>query len=183
MSDRDIIGLFFARDERAITEFDRAYGALCYRIALDVTGDPGAAEECLNDTRLRLWNAIPPANPDSLRAYAARIARNLALNRLEREKTGKRNAVLLELDAVTDEIRDSFEEDLLESDALAKRIDRFLAGRKKIEAVVFVRRYFAGESGREISRATGLSAVAVSRMLKRLRRDLREELKKGGFEV
>ena len=98
MTERDIVALFFARDERAIAEFDRSLGALCYKIALDLTGDPGAAEECLNDTRLRLWNAIPPEDPASLRAYAARIVRNLALNRLDRERSAKRSAVLEELD-------------------------------------------------------------------------------------
>ena len=183
MDDRAIIGLFFARDERAIAEFERAYGALCRKIAADITGDRLTAEECLNDACLRLWNAIPPENPASLRAYAAKIVRNLALNRLERERTAKRNAVLTELDGIADAAGVPFDDALAESDALAKTIDRFLAGRTKIEVIVFTRRYFSGESGRDISRATGLSPVKISRMLKRLRRDLAEELKKGGIDV
>ena len=182
MTDRDIIALFFARDEQAITEFDRAYGALCYKIALDLTGDPGAAEECLNDTRLRLWNAIPPENPTSLRAYAAKIARNLALNWLDRANTGKRRAVLVELDEIAENSEASFDEKWIESDALSETVNRFLAERSKLEAAVFVRRYFSGESAREIGRVTGLSPSRISRMLKKMRRELAEELKKGGFE-
>ena len=180
MTDENIVALFFARDERAIAEFDRAYGALCLKIALDITGDAGAAEECLNDTRLRLWGAIPPEKPVSLKAYAAKIARNLALNRLEKERAGKRSAILAELDETAAGV--SFEEDYIDSAALSGIINRFLAGRSKIEAVVFVRRYFSGESGRDISRATGLGVSKVSRMLKRMRRELAEELRKGGFE-
>ena len=183
MTDREIIALFFARDERAIAEFERAYGGLCRKIALDITGDDRTAEECLNDTRLKLWNAIPPENPVSLRAYAATVARNLALHRLEREKAGKRNAALIELDEAAGEIGVSFEEEFIESDALAQAINRFLAGRTRLEAVVFMRRYFAGESGREISRVTGLGPSKISRMLKRMRYDLAAELRKGGIDV
>ena len=183
MTDRDIVALFFARDERAITEFDRSLGALCYKIALDLTGDPGTAEECLNDTRLRLWNAIPPEDPASLRAYAARIVRNLALNRLDRERSAKRSAVLEELDEAAELAGASFEEEYIRSAAMKEILESFLAGRTKIEAVVFVRRYFSGESAKEIGRTTGLSPVRISRMLKKLRRDLAADLKKGGIEI
>ena len=182
MDDRDIIALFFARDERAIAEFDRSLGALCYKIALDLTGDPGTAEECLNDTRLRLWNAIPPEEPVSLKAYAAKITRNLALNRIEKSGAGKRSAVLVELDEIAEASAASFEEDFVESSALSDTINRYLAGKSKLEAAVFVRRYFSGESGREISRVTGLGTSKVSRMLKQMRRELAEELRKEGFE-
>ena len=182
MTERDIVALFFARDERAIAEFDHTLGALCYKIALDLTGDPGAAEECLNDTRLRLWNAIPPEKPVSLKAYAAKIARRLALNRIEKAEAGKRSAVLVELDEIAEASSVSFEEELVESSALSDTVNRYLAGKSKCEAAVFVRRYFSGESGREISRATGLGVSKVSRMLKQMRRELAEELRKEGFE-
>ena len=187
MTERDIVALFFARDERAIAEFDHTLGALCYKIALDLTGDPGTAEECLNDTRLRLWNAIPPEDPVSLKAYAAkivrRIVRNLALNRLDRERSAKRSAVLEELDEAAELAGASFEEEYIRSAAMKEILESFLAGRTKIEAVVFVRRYFSGESAKEIGRTTGLSPVRISRMLKKLRRDLAADLKKGGIEI
>ena len=182
MSERDIVALFFARDERAIAEFDRSLGALCYKIALDLTGDPGAAEEGLNDTRLRLWNVMQPEQPVSLKAHAAKIARRLALNRIEKAGAGKRNAVLVELDEIAEASAVSFEDEFVESSALSDTVNRYLAGKSKLEAAVFVRRYFSGESGREISRATGLSTSKVSRMLKQMRRELAEELRKEGFE-
>ena len=183
MDDRAIIGLFFARDERAIEEFGRAYGALCRRIAFDITGSRETAEECLNDACFRLWNAIPPENPVSLRAYAAKITRNLALNRLEREKTGKRSAVLEELDGLAETVGAGFEEDFIESEALATAINRFLTSREKIEVIVFTRRYFSGETAKEIARATGLGQAKISRMLKRLRKELAAELRKGGVPL
>ena len=183
MTDREIVALFFARDERAIAEFERAYGGLCRKIALDITGDSRTAEECFNDACFRLWNAIPPENPVSLRAYAAKIVRNLALNRLEREKTGKRSAVLEELDGLAESVGAGFEEEWIESEALAAAINKFLASREKIEAVVFTRRYFSGETAKEIARATGLGQAKISRMLKRLRKELAAELRKGGVPL
>ena len=183
MDDHAIIALFFARDERAVEEFRRAFGKLCLGIALSITGDEGTAEECLNDACLRLWNAIPPENPRSLKAYGAKITRNLALGRLEKDRAAKRSAVLEEFDETAERANVSFEEDFIESEALAQAIDRFLASRSKIEAAVFVRRYFSGESAKEISRATGLGEVKIARMLKKLRTALAAALAKGGFEV
>ena len=39
MEDSKIIELYFQRDEQAISETDRKYGALCHTIALARTGD------------------------------------------------------------------------------------------------------------------------------------------------
>ena len=183
MDEQAIIGLFFARDERAIEAFTKTCGGLCLRVALDITGDEGAAEECLNDVCLRLWNAIPPAKPRSLRAYALRIARNLALNRLEKDRAGKRRAVVCELDEVAEASRVSFEGELVDAGALTAILNRFLARHTRVENFVFVRRYFSGESARDIAAELGIGEPKVSRMLKRLRRELAGDLKKGGFEV
>ncbi len=183
MNEREIVALFFARDERAIKEFIRLYGKLCRGIALGVTGDARTAEECLNDACLRLWNAIPPEDPVSLRAYAARIVRNLAMNRMAAEKALRRSAVLEELDETAQAADVSLEEEVVGSLALAGAIDRFLAGRTREEAAVFVRRYFSGESMRKIARAAGTSPATVARMLKRLRHDLAAELKKEGIDA
>ncbi len=183
MNERKIVALFFARDEHAIEEFIGLYGALCRRIALHITGDARTAEECLNDACLRLWNAIPPTDPTSLRAYAVRIVRNLAINRMEAEKTAKRNAILVEMNEIADEAGLSAEEELLGPRMLAQVIDRFLAGRSRLEAAVFVRHCFSGESVREIARAVGKSPATVSRMLKRLRHGLAAELKKEGMNI
>ena len=90
-TDRHIIDLFFARNEQAIEETDRRYGGFCMRISLGILEDHRDAEECLNDTYLKAWNAIPPTRPRSLRAFLAKIIRNLSLHRLEYNHAVKRN--------------------------------------------------------------------------------------------
>lgn len=79
MTEQDIVALFFARDERAIAEFDRSIGALCYKIALDLTGDPGAAEECLNDTRLPLRRANRQSGLSAYRSCVSARRRRMSV--------------------------------------------------------------------------------------------------------
>ena len=86
-----IIELLFERDEAGLGLFEKKYKALCLKLALDITGDELTAEECLNDLYLRLWNSIPPERPASLKSFACRIIRNLALN-ASRHKAGKSGA-------------------------------------------------------------------------------------------
>ena len=84
MEDQEILGLLEKRSEQALGEVER-YGALCLGLARRLLGRAEDAEECVNDAYLRLWNAVPPAKPQSLRAYLCRIVRNLALRRLDRQ--------------------------------------------------------------------------------------------------
>ena len=66
MKDEKIIELFFARDEEAIKETEKKYGALCHHIAENFLCMHEDREECVNDAMLELWNSIPPAHPDDL---------------------------------------------------------------------------------------------------------------------
>ena len=81
MEDREIIALFWARSQEAIRETARKYGAYCGTIIRRVLGDGRDAEECLNDTWLGAWNAMPPQRPNRLNVFLGRIARNTALDR------------------------------------------------------------------------------------------------------
>ena len=82
MNDEHIIQLYFARDEDAIQATQDKYGPYCSAIAHNILGDPREAEECVNDAWLHCWNAIPPQRPLSLKSYAGRLTRNLAVSRL-----------------------------------------------------------------------------------------------------
>ena len=53
----------------------------CRSVARGILKDERDVEECVNDTCMRAWNAIPPEKPRSLEAYLVRITRNLALDR------------------------------------------------------------------------------------------------------
>lgn len=89
MTDEEIIRLFFERSEQAIAELAKAHGSAAARVARNILGSERDAEECLNDTYLAVWNAIPPQKPDPLRTFVCKIARNLARGEVPRQHREK----------------------------------------------------------------------------------------------
>ncbi len=90
MEDTQIIQLYFQRSEQALVETDAKYGRYCRTIALNILNDLRDCEECVNDTYLNAWNAIPPTRPACFSAFLGKITRNLSLNRLKARQTLKR---------------------------------------------------------------------------------------------
>ena len=62
MEDAEIIDLYWRRDQRAIDETHGKYGGFLTGITWNILRSHGDAEECVNDTYLRTWNAIPPVS-------------------------------------------------------------------------------------------------------------------------
>ena len=60
LTDQEIIDLYWRRDEKAIEHTDKKYGRYLYSIAYNIVHDSLDCEECVNDTYLGTWNAIPP---------------------------------------------------------------------------------------------------------------------------
>ena len=81
MDDNEIIGLYWRRDESAITASADKYGGYCRAISYNILHDAGDAEECVSDAYLAVWNAIPPARPEHFKAWLGTIVRNGALRR------------------------------------------------------------------------------------------------------
>ena len=92
IEDKKIVALFFQRSEHAISELDKKYGALCRRLAFQITGSRQDAEECVNDAYLGAWRAIPPVEPDPLPAFVCKIVRNLSVKRYQSNQAAKRKA-------------------------------------------------------------------------------------------
>ena len=90
MEDETILDLYFAREERAIAETGKKYGGYCRSIAFNILRSHEDTEECVSDTWLHTWNAIPPARPGCLRAFVGRITRNLSFTRWEAARAQKR---------------------------------------------------------------------------------------------
>ena len=78
MDDEQILDLYFARDEQAVTETDRKYGGYCYSLANGILNSEQDAEETVSDTYLKAWNTIPPHRPSVFKLFLAKITRNLA---------------------------------------------------------------------------------------------------------
>lgn len=106
MDDESIIALYWQRDQRAITETDTKYGALCRTVASGILRDREDTEECVSDAYLAAWNAIPPRRPQRFRAYICTVVRNISVSRvrekcLKRRGGGEYPAALDELDECT----------------------------------------------------------------------------------
>ena len=184
MEDRDIIALYFARAESAITETAQKYGAYCRTIANRILKSPQDTEECLSDTWLGAWNAIPPQKPGCLRLFLGRITRNLALDRYAYYHAEKRGSGFT---AVLDELAECVSGSSLEEDfdaaLLGEAISRYLASCKAEARQAFLRRYWYSDSIRDIARAFHCSEARVKSMLHRTRQGLRAYLTEEGFTL
>ncbi len=183
MDDKRIVELFLARAERAISEAAKKYGRYCRYIALRLLGNDQDAEEVENDTYVKLWNSIPPKEPDPLKPYVGRIARNIALNRIEEKSAQKRGEVAIVLEELSECLSDPSGEEMGESFALREALGSFLASLDEKTRIIFMQRYFYTCTVREIAAARGLKESAVTMLLFRARQKLREHLHKEGFEL
>ena len=183
VEDRQIVNLYWARDERALAETERAYGALCRSLSRRILRSPEDAEECVSDAYLRLWNRIPPEKPDSLGSYLTRILRNLCLDRLRREDAAKRGgrAVTVSLEELSSVTGRGDAESGLMAEELGRAVGRFLRTQSELARNVFLRRYYFFDDRSEIARRYEISAAQVSVLLSRTRKRLRTYLEKEGL--
>lgn len=186
MDDAKIVQLYFDRDKQAITETATKYGNYCTSIAKNILGNREDTEECVNDTYLNTWNAIPPNRPKKLSAFLGKIVRNLAFNRYKHNTAAKRGAG--ELPAVLDELGEcvSDREDVEEAydyTELVADINVFLSTLPTKKRNIFVLRYWYADSVSKIAARYNMSCFAVSMMLTRLREKLRNYLTERGYEL
>ena len=179
MEDAEIIDLYWARDQRAIDETHGKYGGFLTGIAWNILRCHGDAEECVNDTYLRTWNAIPPARPSAFRAWLGRIVRNLSLDRWKQSRTARRGGDGMEV--LLGELSDCVPaphgtEKALEDQEIASLISDFLRRQSRENRVIFLRRYVFADRYGEIARRTGLTEGAVSVRLTRMRKALKRYL-------
>ena len=186
MDDNQIIELFFARDEGAIEAVQREYGGYCVSIARNILGDRGAAEECVNDGWLKCWQSIPPQRPRSLKSFAGRIVRNLALSALRADTAQKRGGgqAALALDELSEVVSGGeTPEGALDRQALRAALDGFLAGLPERSRSLFLRRYWYLDSVEQLAKRFGMSKTQATTTLHRLRQKLRAHLEQEGFDL
>ncbi|MBR1457241.1 MAG: sigma-70 family RNA polymerase sigma factor [Oscillospiraceae bacterium] len=184
MNDSEIVDLYWQRSEQAITETARKYGAYCRRIAYNILANDEDAEECVSDTYMSAWNAMPDARPKRLNAFLAKITRNFALRRIVRHTAKKRGGgeTVLALEELTDCIASGYDlERELEQKELAAAIDRFVGRLPEREQLAFIGRYWFFATERELAARLGCSRSGVGAMLKRTRGALREYLIEEGL--
>ncbi len=186
MEDLEIVELYWNRDETALKETADKYGNYCYSIAYGILYNNEDAQECVNDTYLGAWNAIPPHHPAVLSTFLGKITRRLSLNRRRNDNARKRGGG--EITVSFDELEECIADDKtireeLEEQELAEVLNEFLAGLKENERKVFVCRYWYFEPVNEIAMRFMYSPSKVKMMLKRTRDKLKEHLEKRGVLV
>lgn len=184
MDDRSIVNLYWARNEQAISETAAKYGHYCHSIALNVLGDEGAAEECVNDTYLAAWNSMPDARPNILSAFLGAITRRLAINQWKHKRTIRRGSGQLQL--ALDELSECIStgenmDERIEFEELTQAIQNFVTDLPMTEMVVFIRRYWFMDPIKDICHRFGFSQSKVKTMLARTRNKLALYLKRRGF--
>lgn len=186
MSEKEIVELLYAKDIQALDALKDKYSKLCKSISFNILSNEMDAEECVNDTFLKVWNSIPPQRPQDLTAYIAKLTRNTALDRYRKNTSRKRaqdNATLI-LDEIGEIVsgKDSVEDELYDKE-LMKEINIFLYNLSDEKRSVFVMRYFYGESIEKIAKRYGKLSGTVSVILTRTRREMKIYLQKRGYDL
>ena len=186
MEDRDILALYWQRREEAIRETDRKYSPYCSHIAMNILADREDTEECVSDTWLHAWNAIPPQRPSRLGVWLGKLTRNLALDRWRARTAEKRGGG--ELPVLFSELEECVSgeggvEQTLEKRQTLEAIQRFLGALPREKRVLFLRRYYFGDSIEELGRRAGRSQGQVKSALFRLRSQLRDFLREEGILI
>ncbi len=186
LADGEIIDLFWQRQESAIVKVQEKYGRLLFSLAKNVLGEDEDAEECRNDTYIALWNSIPPKRPRSLRAYAAEIARRIAINKYYERNAKKR--VPSNLTVSMEECEELFlPEDIvinvLESKELGRIINEFVRSLPPKRRYIFMSRFYMSESVGVIARELRKTESAVYKELERTRKELKNYLEEKGVNV
>ncbi len=181
MDDARIIELYFERDEMAISETRNKYGRLLMHIANNILSSDADAEECVDDTYVRTWNAIPPERPTMLSAFLSKITRNLAINRYRKSKREKR---MTDTEHVYEEIAECIPDnsgDLSDTLTVRNAINGFLSSIGTTPRKIFVKRYFYMCDIKKISHEMGISQVNVRVTLSRCRDKLKKHLEEAGI--
>ena len=182
MDDKAIIAGLTARIEDTLTILAQRFDRSLQHLAMNILGNSHDAQECVNDTYFALWNSIPPAKPDPLAGYVMRTGRNLALKKLRENTARKRDSRYdLSLDELAEALSGGTLEEIVEVQELGRAIDRFLDTLNKENRILFLRRYWFGDSVRSIAKMRGMTENSVSVRLNRIRSKLRNYLTEEEF--
>lgn len=183
LSDEALVELYWLRDEAAITETDRKYRKYLFSLVYPMVSDKQDCEECINDTYLGTWNAIPPARPRILKAFLATILRRAAINRYHHAH--RKGAIPAEMTIALSELEpiigtaDAAAE--FDTKRLGQIISEFAQGLSSRRRYIFISRYYAAWPIDAIAKELSLSRSMVNKELAAIRSDLKTQLEKEGY--
>lgn len=180
MDDKEIVDLLYNRDERGVKAAQDKFSKLVMNICRGLLHSKDEAEQCTNDTLLRLWEAIPPDRPENLTGYICKIARRLTLNCLRYNTAQMRNSDLLtELDECLPS--DCSVEKQAELSELTETLNIWLRSLPEKQQRLFTLRYFYAYGVKEAAKVCGMSKTAATTALMRMRESLKSYLIERGM--
>ena len=185
MEDKRIIELLFDRDETVLGILEERYGSLIIHVLKQILPHWEDIEECKNDVYLAVWNSIPPNNPEFFKAYICKIARNIALKILRSKNAQKRSTYSeIALDELGECISFSNNpEEIMETKEIINLVNTFIRSLSEENQMLFIRRYFFGDSVDDLSERFKMSSNTVAVKMFRIRGALKDYLKEQGVHV
>lgn len=186
LEDERIVALYWDRDEKAIEETDFKYKKYLFSIAYNVLGDRQDCEECLNDTYLGAWNAMPPSRPHVLKAFLTTIARRIAIRRYHSQR--RQTVIPSEMTVSLSELEDFVADDGdvaadFEAARLGRVISDFVRSLPVRRQYIFMSRYYVADPIDTIARELSLSRSMVNKELAAIRGALKEKLESEGYSI
>ena len=186
MEDDRIVDLYWERSETAINETGNKYSRYCHSISFNILHNNEDADECVNDTYLRVWNAIPPKRPRCLATFIGKITRNLSLDKFKKYSAQKRGfgqteLVLSELGEVIPSLSNVEQE--TDEKELVGLLNHFINSLPKQKQIIFVQRYWYLEPIKAIAEYSNASESQIKSILFRTRNDLKALLVREGVTI
>ena len=183
MEDAAIVALYWERDEQAIPATAAKYGPYCTAVAANILQSAEDVDECVNDTWLGAWNAMPPHRPAKLSAFLGKLTRNLAINRCRYNNAQKRNVQLQAVLTELEECTGGDPQQQLDQRELGEAINGFLEELSPGKRRIFLLRYWYAEPIERIAKERFMTQAAVTMQLARMRSRLRTYLTERGFDL
>ena len=186
MDDDKIVALYWERNEKAIEETDIKYKKYLFSIAYNVVHDRLDCEECLNDTYIGAWNAMPPSKPNMLKAFLTTITRRIAIKRYHSNM--RQNVIPSEMTVSLSELEifladDGDVDSEFDSERLGRVISDFVRSLSERRQFIFMSRYYVADPIDTIASDLSLSRSMVNKELAAIRSALKEKLESEGYSI
>lgn len=185
LPDSDIIDMYWDRNESAIDETDYKYRKYLFSVAYNILYVREDCEECLNDTYMGAWRAMPPERPTYLKAFLTVMIRRISINRYNEKSREKRvpsnmTESLDELENMIFDDRGEYEE---RAEHLGGVISEYLRSLSKRQRYIFMSRYYVAEPIEKIAGELGVSRSTVNKEIAVIKDGLRAALEREGYKV
>ena len=184
LHDEDIIEMYFDRDERAISETDKKYGAYLCTLGMNILDNRQDTEECVNDTYIKTWESIPPNHPKIFKAFLSKIMRNISLDKLSYYKAQRRVPQNV-IDSLSDyaNISAPTDDENYESYLIGKVINKYLEKASDRKVYIFMSKYFFFMKSADIAKKLSCSRSSIERELSQIRDELQKALTDEGISI